>query len=168
VLGDSRTSILINKISIYNSDLSIIIDTMARKPFADREVQRELCAQLRAYLDKPPRQNKTALAKQLGISRAALYQYRKGETTPSTEILIKLLSLPGIKITLAGRTFAPSDFRPVEERPKVEPLQFDLPFDMPVYIDAEAQDLTIGIIRRGPRRAGSLEFTVEIKFPKAV
>jgi transcriptional regulator with XRE-family HTH domain len=144
----------------------IIISTMARTPFADREICRELCGQLQEYFAQRKTLRKAKLARDLGISRGALYRYLKGKSSPSPELLAKFLDLPGISLTLAGRRISAEELRPVQQPTGPEAVQYALPFDVPVYVESEAQKVTVGIIRKSPGSANTLEFTVEIKLAR--
>jgi transcriptional regulator with XRE-family HTH domain len=140
-----------------------IINTMSRTPFVNHEVRRELCGQLRQYFSDHKRLKKSALAKDLGISRAALYRYFHGDSTPSPEVLARFLDLPGISLTLGGRRILPAELRSPQQPTAPAAFQYPLPFDVPVYVESGVQDVTLGIIRKNPGSAPTLEFTVEIK-----
>jgi predicted DNA-binding transcriptional regulator AlpA len=150
--------------------MSIIIDIMARTRFVDREVRRELRDALQRYFSSRPEVKKAAVAKHLGISRAALYRYLDEDlekcSTPSPEVLAKLLSLPEIVLTIGGRVIAAGDLRPASQAPKAEPFQYEIPFDVPVFVEEKDRSVTLGIIRKGPNSTTSLEFTVELKLAK--
>ena len=126
----------------------------------DSEVRKQVSHELGKFLvDK--RISRTAFAKRAGISRASLHEYLRGARTPSPETLEKLIVDGGIPLQLFNlKTVTPEDFPTRPQQSKPEPVQAELPFEEPVFLESENRNVTIGVERK---EAGSLQLTVNIK-----
>jgi transcriptional regulator with XRE-family HTH domain len=141
---------------------------MGRKKFLDKVVRAELSSCLVEYLRQKPEKTPATMAAEVGVSRSAIYTYLRSQATPSPEILQRLLSLSGMSLTIGGRQIGAQQItnRQPKQVPIAKTIQGDLPFDLPVYIDKETGNLTLGIVRRLPGSEDRLEFTVELRIPK--
>ena len=103
---------------------------------------------------------KTAFVKRTKISRASLYEYLKGNRTPSPETLEKLI-VGGVPLRLfQEKTVTRQDFPARPQGSKPQPIQRKIPFEEPVFLESENRNVTIGMERK---EAGSLQLTVNIK-----
>jgi predicted DNA-binding transcriptional regulator AlpA len=135
---------------------------MPRPRLVDVHVRNAVSKALHAYFSAneqaSKRIKKTAFAKGLGISRPALYTYLSGDATPSSEVLSKLVAVPGISIEGFRGPLTPDDFPRPSAPTRSIPMQQSLPFETPVILENE--DLRIGVERKP---AGVLEVTVKLK-----
>lgn len=135
---------------------------MPRPRLVDVHVRNAVSKALRTYFSADEgahkRIKKTAFAKELGISRPALYTYLNGDATPSSEVLAKLVAVPGISIEGFQGPLTRDDFPRPSPPTGSLPIQQSLPFETPVILENE--DLRIGVERKP---AGLLEVTVKLK-----
>jgi transcriptional regulator with XRE-family HTH domain len=136
---------------------------MPRPRTVDLLVRQTVAQELRRYFSQP-RTSKASLAKRLGISRQALYTYVSASSTPSAEVLARLASVEGIRLSFHGKRFDPgptaSAARTESLNVEAENAQYDLPFDTPIVIIGTNQALSVEIRRKD---AGVVEVAVQLK-----
>jgi hypothetical protein len=118
-----------------------------RHPTANLEVRNAVALALTEYF-KSAEESKAGFARRWEINQHMLYRYLKATATPSTEVLAKLVRVPGLELPFAGRILKPQDVPLRPRKNKGTDLQLDLDFDQPLTVKMGDQDLTVAVVRR--------------------
>jgi hypothetical protein len=88
-----------------------------------------------------------------------LYRYLNASATPSTEVLARLVRVPGLKLPFAGRILMPQDIPLKSQKGHKIDLQLELDFDQPLTVRLGDRDLSVAVVRR-PH--GRLEIRLDV------
>lgn len=97
--------------------------------------------------------SKTTLAKRLGISRQALYNYLYEKNTPNSEVIALICRELEVDIKYRDMVLSAGDFSPTRSRPKAVPKQLRLKEISPEQVH----------VRVGKRSDRSVEFILELR-----
>lgn len=118
-----------------------------RPRVVDLEVRKTVSSELRSHLGSPGT-SKSGFAREWKISRQMLYRYLNGTATPSTEVMGKLVRVPGLGLKLAGKLLRPEDFPEKPVKVDGAGVQMALDFDEPLTVALGPQNLTMAVIRK--------------------
>jgi hypothetical protein len=136
----------------------IFIHMSGRRKIADLEVRRAVSSGLRNYFQSGEAR-KAEFARQWKINPQMLYRYLNGSATPSTEVLARLVRVPGLSLPFAGKSLRPEDVPLRGTVGKSAGVQLKLGFEEPLKAILGDQRVSVTAVRQP---SGSVEIKLEV------